>query len=167
MWNKPTAEELAKIPKFYSTEEVSLKEKMIHMHFFIGGCDWYSTEYSPEEQCFFGFAILNNDYDNAEWGYFSLKEFPYTSDSQIVQILKRINPCKVPIAPVELIRIATDGAHRESGDIGIDLIFPHATYAGQLVHTTRTGTRGAEILGPENRFFSIFPYNSNLIGARL
>ena len=44
------------------------------MHFFIGGCDWYAAEYSPEEQCFFGLAILNNDLQNAEWGYFGLQE---------------------------------------------------------------------------------------------
>lgn len=74
MWNKPSSEELAKIPAFYSSEEVPLKEKMIHLHFFIGGCDWYAAEYSPEEQCFFGFAILNGDLQNAEWGYFSLQE---------------------------------------------------------------------------------------------
>jgi len=53
---------------------VPLKEKIIVMHFFIGGCDWYAAEYSPEEKCFFGFAILNGDLDMAEWGYFSLKE---------------------------------------------------------------------------------------------
>jgi hypothetical protein len=74
MWNKPSSEELSKLPPFYSTEEVPLKEKMIHMHFFIGGCDWYAAEYSPEEKIFFGFAILNGDLDNAEWGYFSLQE---------------------------------------------------------------------------------------------
>lgn len=74
MWNKPTEKQLSKIPAFYSTEEVPLKEKIIHMHFFIGGCDWYAAEYDPEEQIFFGFAILNNDYDMAEWGYFSLQE---------------------------------------------------------------------------------------------
>lgn len=74
MWNKPSKEELAKLPAFYSTEKVPLKEKIIHLHFFIGGCDWYAAEYSPEEQVFFGFAILNKDLDSAEWGYFSLKE---------------------------------------------------------------------------------------------
>ena len=74
MWNKPSIKQLAGVPDFYSTEGVSPKEKMIHMHFFIGGCDWYAAEYSPEEQVFFGFAILNKDLDNAEWGYFSLKE---------------------------------------------------------------------------------------------
>lgn len=74
MWNGPGPEELAKIPAFYSTEKVSLKDKMIHMHFFIGGCDWYAAEYDPEDQIFFGFAILNNDLEMAEWGNFSFKE---------------------------------------------------------------------------------------------
>jgi len=74
MWNKPSDSELTKIPAFYSTEEVPLKDKIIYMHFFIGGCDWYACEYSPAEKCFFGFAILNGDLLNAEWGYFSLQE---------------------------------------------------------------------------------------------
>jgi hypothetical protein len=74
VWNKPSVEALSKIPKFYSTEEVPLKEKMIYMHFFIGGCDWYASEYDPESQTFFGFAVLNQDLENAEWGYISLEE---------------------------------------------------------------------------------------------
>jgi len=74
MWNKPTEKQLSRLPAFYSTENVPLKEKMILMHFFLAGCDWYAAEYDPEQQLFFGFAILNNDYDMAEWGYFSLKE---------------------------------------------------------------------------------------------
>ena len=74
MWNKPTEKQLEKLPAFYSSENTPIEEKIIYMHFFIGGCDWYACEYSPEEQCFFGFAILNNDLQNAEWGYFSLQE---------------------------------------------------------------------------------------------
>ncbi len=73
MWNKPSIGELSKLPVFYSTESVPLKEKMIHMHFFIGSCDWYATEYDSGKQLFFGFANLGDD-DMAEWGYFSLKE---------------------------------------------------------------------------------------------
>lgn len=74
MWNKPTEAELRAIPSLYSTENVPLKEKIIHMHFFIGGCDWYAAEYDAKERLFFGFAILNNDLEMAEWGYFSLRE---------------------------------------------------------------------------------------------
>ena len=74
MWNKPTEEELSKIPPFYATENIDCPDKIIHMHFFIGSSDWYVSEFDSENQMFFGFAILNADLQNAEWGYFSLQE---------------------------------------------------------------------------------------------
>jgi len=74
MWCKPTEKQLAKIPAFYSGKNTSIEEKKIYMHFFMGGCDWYATEYNPEEGNFFGFAILNGMYDMAEWGYFNYRE---------------------------------------------------------------------------------------------
>ncbi len=72
MWNKPSQEQLGKVPGLYQTENVELEDKIIAMHFFIGGCDWYVAEYDGED-IFFGFVNLN-DPQNAEWGYFSLKE---------------------------------------------------------------------------------------------
>ena len=74
MWNKPTENQLSKLPELYSTESLPLMEKVIHMHFFLGGCDWYVAEYDKENQNFFGFVILNNDYVMAEWGYFNFIE---------------------------------------------------------------------------------------------
>ena len=73
MWNTPNKERLAKIPKLYQTENIPLKDKLIYLHFFIGGCDWYVAEFDGED-LFWGFAILNNDLQNAEWGYISLSE---------------------------------------------------------------------------------------------
>jgi len=73
MWNEPKQERLAKIPRLYETEDVNLKDKLIYLHFFIGGCDWYVAEFDGED-LFWGYAILNNDFDMAEWGYFSLLE---------------------------------------------------------------------------------------------
>ena len=72
MWNKPTKERLAKIPGLYDTENIPLKDKLIYLHFFIGGCDWYIAEHDGD--LFWGFAILNNDFQNAEWGYISFSE---------------------------------------------------------------------------------------------
>ena len=72
MWNEPTKERLGKIPRLYETEEVPLKEKQVHLHFFIGGCDWYICE--TDGDMMWGFCILNNDYEMAEWGYVSLSE---------------------------------------------------------------------------------------------
>jgi hypothetical protein len=73
MWNEPIKEQLAKIPRLYETEDIPLKDKLIYLHFFIGGCDWYIAEFDGED-LFWGCAILNADYDMAEWGYISLEE---------------------------------------------------------------------------------------------
>lgn len=74
MWNEPTEQDLELIPQMYSTGHLPIKDAMVHMHFFLGGCDWYVTEYDPGERRFFGYAILNGDLDNAEWGYISFDE---------------------------------------------------------------------------------------------
>jgi len=73
MWNEPTKAVLATVPRLYETEDTPIEAKLIHLHFFIGGCDWYIAEYDGDDLCF-GFAILNNDLEMAEWGYVSLTE---------------------------------------------------------------------------------------------
>ena len=73
MWNEPSKERLSEIPKLYETENVPVKDKLIFLHFFIGGCDWYIAEYDGED-IFWGYAILNNDHFNAEWGYIPFSE---------------------------------------------------------------------------------------------
>ncbi|MBL6995793.1 DUF2958 domain-containing protein [Desulfobacula sp.] len=73
MWNEPCKERLSKIPKLYETEEIPLKDKLIYLHFFVGGCDWYIAEYDGND-LFWGYAILNGDFVNAEWGYISFSE---------------------------------------------------------------------------------------------
>jgi hypothetical protein len=73
MWNKPSEKELAALPRLYSTVKIPFDKKIIHMHFFIGRCDWYIAEYSPKKRIFFGFANLGDD-QMAEWGYISLDE---------------------------------------------------------------------------------------------
>jgi len=67
MWNIPTQERLNRVPRLYETEKIPLKEKQIHLHFFIGSCDWYIAEFDGHD-LFWGFCILNSDLQNAEWG---------------------------------------------------------------------------------------------------
>ena len=52
MWNKPSKEQLAAIPRLYETEKIGSKNKIVHLHFFIGGCDWYVAEFDGEELFF-------------------------------------------------------------------------------------------------------------------
>lgn len=74
MWNEPTQKQLEALPGLYGTEDRSLEDAVIQMHFFLGSCDWYAAEYGPEDRLFFGYAILNNDLPNAEWGYVGYDE---------------------------------------------------------------------------------------------
>ena len=69
MWNEPRQEQLASIPALYGTEAIPVKDKIVYQHFFLGGCDWYAMEFDGVDT-FFGFAILNQDYEMAEFGYF-------------------------------------------------------------------------------------------------
>jgi Protein of unknown function (DUF2958) len=69
----PPWEQLTAIPRLYDTESIPLPDKVIHLHFFIGGCDWWVAEIDDDEWLAFGYANLN-DPQNAEWGYFSLPE---------------------------------------------------------------------------------------------
>ena len=72
MWNKPKQEELSRLPRLYETDHIDCQNKIIYMHFFIGGSDWYAAEFDGKDR-FFGFVNLN-DPMNAEWGYFLLSE---------------------------------------------------------------------------------------------
>ncbi len=50
-----------------------MKQKLIHLHFFIGGTDFFICEYNGTET-FWGFVILNGDYEMAEFGYINFDE---------------------------------------------------------------------------------------------
>ena len=49
MWNIPSKKRLERIPKLYETEHIPLKEKFIHLHFFIADCDWYIAEFDGND----------------------------------------------------------------------------------------------------------------------
>jgi len=93
VWNIPSPEKLACIPRLYETENIPLKDKLIYLHLFIGGCDWFICEYDPEEEIFFGYANLNDDI-NAEWGYISFRELKdikvsvstYSKEKNLVEV---------------------------------------------------------------------------------
>ena len=66
--------DLSTLPPLYSTENLRLDETVVHLHFFCApACDWLLMEYDPQEELAFGWACLN-DTQNAELGYFSLRE---------------------------------------------------------------------------------------------
>lgn len=51
-------------------------DPVAYLHYFIGGCDWYIAEKDVEGEVdqAWGFACLNGDMMNAEYGYISIAE---------------------------------------------------------------------------------------------
>ncbi len=72
MWNTPTKKQLAQIPPLGAQAEVKADDVMIYLHFFMGACDWYISEYDGKD-IFFGFANLGMP-EFAEWGTVSFQE---------------------------------------------------------------------------------------------
>ena len=48
MRNQPTEKELAAISRLYEAEDVTAKDKLIHLRFFIGGSDWSEDRLIPD-----------------------------------------------------------------------------------------------------------------------
>ena len=75
----PSAAEARKIPALDGPINwVNRREQTIHVHYFVGGCDWWVTNYDPATGMAFGYACLG-DPDNAEWGDFYLPELEEVS----------------------------------------------------------------------------------------
>ncbi len=72
---------IEKMPSSYQTENIPSKDKMVYLHYFYGGSDWYIVEKDrePEQLQAFGYAILNGDTDMAEWGYVNIEELKETN----------------------------------------------------------------------------------------
>lgn len=60
------------IPKLYVTEDLPLDEKVLHAHYFVGGCDWYVAELDHETGDAFAHSDLGMGFP--EWGYVNLRE---------------------------------------------------------------------------------------------
>jgi hypothetical protein len=134
MWNVPTKNRLAMIPNLYETEEIPLQDKLIHLHFFLGGCDWFIAEHDGGD-LFWGFAILNGDLQMAEWGYMSFSEFKDINIGGLeidceLQKYWKIRPAReVPLIckaqrweynPKKEVTNATSPIHNQEGELGID-----------------------------------------------
>jgi hypothetical protein len=160
MWNEPTKKRLAKIPKLYETENIPLKDKLIHLHFFIGGCDWYIAEFDGDDT-FFGFAILNNDYEMAEWGYVSFRELKSIKIDGWLEVdceVEEIWQVKKAIE-IDKIRIAQGWLKKEntSQNISKEQELIMKVRAGHFEHFQDLF---AEVTSPYSDFFGLDPYKA-------
>jgi hypothetical protein len=158
MWNVPSKKRLAKMPRLYETEHTPLKDKLIYLHFFIAGCDWFISEYDGDD-IFWGFAILNNDLEMAEWGYISFRELKSIKINGWLEIDCELEEYwKVRKASeVEIIRIANGWAKENDAQQNIsnkdELILK--VKAGHFKHFQDLFY---EVTNPYSDFYGIDPY---------
>ena len=158
MWNVPTQERLSKIPKLYETENVPLQEKLIYLHFFIGGSDWFIAEYDGDD-LFFGFCILNGDLQMAEWGYVSFPELKSIKVQGWLEIdceLEEHWQAKRAIE-IDKIRIAQGWLKENNGQQNISKI-DELILKIKAGHFTDFQDLFAEVSSPYSDFFGIDPY---------
>ena len=65
--------QLSKCPKLGGTD--GMREHPAIFHYFFGRTDIFICEYSPEKGQMFGFAILNGNLENSEFGYIAPSDF--------------------------------------------------------------------------------------------
>lgn len=84
---------ISTMPKTYETDGQG-KAAMAHLHYFIGGCDWYITERDMEHEQIqaFGLADLGH---GGELGYISLQEITSAgAELDLYWTLKPLSECE-------------------------------------------------------------------------
>jgi hypothetical protein len=80
----PPRDVLNRIPEYYDTEHTIADHKVIWIHYFSGGCDWYLAELDRVDWIGYGAADIGH---GPEWGPFSLPELERVrADGRIVTL---------------------------------------------------------------------------------
>jgi len=74
MINRPNESELLKLAQNKIHKNTPLEERVMHMHFFLDGHDWYLSEYDPLSRTFFGYVVPQDQYHKAGWSRFSIDD---------------------------------------------------------------------------------------------
>ena len=80
MINRPEESELLKLAQIEVDKNTPLEERVMHMHFFLDGHDWYLSEYNPFSRTFFGYYVPHDQYHKACWGHFNIDDLYYMRD---------------------------------------------------------------------------------------
>ena len=117
MLNRPTESELLKLAGIKIDKNTPLEHRVIHMHFFLDGHDWYLAEYDPQRRRFFGYWVPNQDYQRARWDFFGLDELDQMRNGTNAQLVR--NPHWKPKRAIDVDRIRDAYAWRRNLEMGL------------------------------------------------
>lgn len=71
----PSETTIQAIPALYATDGAGpMGDRIVHLHYFLGGCDWWVIELNADEGLAFGYVRLHGDDQSAEWGSMDIGE---------------------------------------------------------------------------------------------
>lgn len=73
MWDEPTKQQLVAIPGLQQTRETPVDDRVVHVHFMLGGIDWYVVEFDGKDT-FYGYIDYHDPLNEPEWQLFSFAE---------------------------------------------------------------------------------------------
>ena len=87
-WRKHEAE----MPRLFGTDGVPFQDKEIWLHYFVIDTDshWMAAE-TDGDGSYYGYVVLNGDYEKAGWGIFRLVQLMMTPGMMIMRrkVLRR------------------------------------------------------------------------------
>lgn len=100
--------DLSKVPLLFETDDLGIrfKDKIVHLHFYMNGTHWYAVEHDGEN-IFYGMVISENNFKNAGWREFCIKDIQLLSDNS-AEIAVDHDWMPVKAGDVDLIRDASN-----------------------------------------------------------
>lgn len=103
MINRPKESELLKLSQIKINKNTPLEERVIYMHFFLDGHDWYLSEYDPLRRTFYGYIVPRDQYHKAGWDHFNIDELNQMRDHKNRRVTR--NTDWIPIQAIKVDRI--------------------------------------------------------------
>lgn len=81
--------EILTAPDFYDCEDIPSEDQIVVAHYFTSTSDWWIVETRKEDGLIYCYAKINNDWQNAEWGYSDLTEMERIISSDGLNVVER------------------------------------------------------------------------------
>lgn len=88
-----TLEQARALPPLYSQDGKGFAAT-VHVKYFAGGLTWLATEFSPDDELFFGYVVNHRSPDDSEFGYFSVSDICSCPEPKITR-LQETNSFKI------------------------------------------------------------------------
>ncbi|MCA9731936.1 MAG: hypothetical protein H6696_05490 [Deferribacteres bacterium] len=136
MFEEPTQKELSQIPKIGVVRKTKQTERIIHLRFSIGNCEWLVAGYDSKDK-FYGFVDYHQIISKPKWETFSFVELKGKQINGIgVELDPYWKPVKFSERPIDLNEVELPtltlscGKCKKKHVVSLNLAFAHFVVYG-------------------------------------